>query len=86
MSILLILCYNGSYPLKYGVKNSVRTSQETHDISATKPNRLILFREINGVYSEMHAKHLNALRGETAELLMLKKMVHIVTTTVNFSN
>jgi hypothetical protein len=26
-------------------KNSVRTSQETHYVSATKPERLMLFRE-----------------------------------------
>jgi hypothetical protein len=30
-------------------KNSVRTSQETHYISATKTNRLVLFREIIAV-------------------------------------
>jgi hypothetical protein len=31
---------------------SVRTSQETHYVSATKPNRLMLFRETVAVYCE----------------------------------
>jgi hypothetical protein len=31
-------------------KNSVRTSQETHNVSATKPNRLMLFRKKIDVY------------------------------------
>jgi hypothetical protein len=36
--------------LLYGYKDSVRTSQETHCVSATKPNRLMLFREAVAVY------------------------------------
>jgi hypothetical protein len=35
-------------------KNSVRTSQETHYISATKHNRLMLFGETVAVYCENH--------------------------------
>jgi hypothetical protein len=31
-------------------QNSFRTSQETHYVSATKPNRLMLFRETVAVY------------------------------------
>jgi hypothetical protein len=38
-------------------KNSVRTSQETHYVSATKPNRLMLFRETVAVYCENHTEH-----------------------------
>jgi hypothetical protein len=38
-------------------KASDRTSQETHYVSATKPNRLMLFREIIAVYCENHAEH-----------------------------
>jgi hypothetical protein len=34
--------------------DSVRTSQGTHYISATKPNRLMLFREKVAVYCENH--------------------------------
>jgi hypothetical protein len=45
-------------------KNSVPTSQETHHISATKPNRLMMFRETVAVYSENHMEHINALWAE----------------------
>jgi hypothetical protein len=37
--------------------NLVRTSQETHNVSATKPNRLMLFREIIAVYCENHMEY-----------------------------
>jgi hypothetical protein len=40
-----------------GSEGSVRTSQETHYISITKPNRLMLFREIIAVYCENHTEH-----------------------------
>jgi hypothetical protein len=40
--------------------NSVRTSQETHYVFVTKPNRLMLFREIIAVYCENHTEHTNA--------------------------
>jgi hypothetical protein len=42
-------------------KNSVRTSQETQYISATKPNRLMLFGETAAVYCETHTEHTNTL-------------------------
>jgi hypothetical protein len=48
-------------------KNSVRTSQETHYVSATKPNRLMLFREIIAVYCENHTEHTNTLCRQNAE-------------------
>jgi hypothetical protein len=38
-------------------KNSFRTSQETHHVTATKPNRLMLFRETVAVYCENHMEH-----------------------------
>jgi hypothetical protein len=38
------------------VGTSVRTSQETHYVSATKPNRLMLFRETVAVYCENHTE------------------------------
>jgi predicted Zn-dependent protease with MMP-like domain len=47
--------------------SSVRTSQETHYVSATKPNRLMLFREIIAVYCEYHTEHTNTLCGQNAE-------------------
>jgi hypothetical protein len=42
-------------------ENSARTSQETRHVSATKPSRLILFREIIAVYCENHTEHINKL-------------------------
>jgi hypothetical protein len=46
--------------------NSVRTSQETHHITAAKPNRLMLFKEIIAIYCENHTKHTNTLHGQNA--------------------
>jgi hypothetical protein len=40
-------------------KKSVRTSQETHYFSATKRNRLMMFRETVAVYCENHTEHTN---------------------------
>jgi hypothetical protein len=40
---------------------SVRTSQETHDVSATKLNWLILFRETATVYCENYTEQINTL-------------------------
>jgi hypothetical protein len=37
--------------------NPVRTSQETHYVSTTKPHRLMLFREPIAVYCENHMDH-----------------------------
>jgi hypothetical protein len=48
-------------------KNSVRTSQETHYVSATKPNWLMLFGETIAVYLESHIKHKNTLCEQNAE-------------------
>jgi hypothetical protein len=47
--------------------NSVGTSQEGHYVSATKPNRFMLFREIIAVYCENHTEHKNTLCGQNAE-------------------
>jgi hypothetical protein len=46
----------------------VRTSQETHHVSATKPNQLMLFRETVAVYCENHTEHTNTLCRQNAEL------------------
>jgi hypothetical protein len=37
-------------------KEPVRTSQETHYVIATEPNRLMLFRETDTVYCENHTE------------------------------
>jgi hypothetical protein len=38
--------------------NSVRTSQETHYVSATETNRLMLFEGTAAVYCENHTEHI----------------------------
>jgi hypothetical protein len=48
-------------------KNSVFISQETHYISATKPNRLMLFRETVAVYCENHTEHTDTLRRQNTQ-------------------
>jgi translation initiation factor IF-1 len=48
----------------------VRTSQETHYVSATKPNRLMLFRETVTVYCENHMEHTNTLCGQDERVLV----------------
>jgi hypothetical protein len=48
--------------------NSVRTSQETHDVPSTKPNRLLLFTEISAVRCENHTEHINTLCGQNGEI------------------
>jgi hypothetical protein len=55
-------------------KNLVRTSQETHYVSTTKPSRLMLFGEIIAVYCENHAEHIrvNTLCGRYVEFLYVK--------------
>jgi hypothetical protein len=52
------------------------TSQETHHVTVTKPNRLTLFREIITVYCENHTEHTDTLRGQNAEFLMLKQPIY----------
>jgi hypothetical protein len=43
---------------RWGAKG-IPTSQETHCVPATKPNRLMLFREIIAVYCENRMEHIN---------------------------
>jgi hypothetical protein len=47
-------------------KNSVRTSQETHYVSATETNRLMLFGKTGAVYCDNHMEHTNTLCGQNA--------------------
>jgi thioredoxin-related protein len=42
--------------------DTVRTSQETHYVSATEHNRLMLFRETVAVYCENHTKNTDTVR------------------------
>jgi hypothetical protein len=52
--------YSNPSALKY--KNLIRTSQETHYVSATETNRLMLFRETVAVYCENHTEHTDTVR------------------------
>jgi hypothetical protein len=56
--------------------DTVRTSQESHYISATNRNRLMLFGETVAVYCENHMEHADTLCGQN----VLKPVVHILTT------
>jgi hypothetical protein len=47
-------------------RNSVRTSQGTNYVSATKPNRLMLFRETAAVYCENRTEHKYTLWAENS--------------------
>jgi hypothetical protein len=57
--------------------NSFRTSQGTYYVSATKPNRLMLFRETVAVYCGNLTEHINTLCGQNAELFNI--VVHMIT-------
>jgi hypothetical protein len=62
-----------------GIKNPVRTSQETHYVSSTKPNRLMLFGETVAVYCENHREtdtfwaECGALEGNRILAIILRK-------------
>jgi hypothetical protein len=43
--------------------DTVRTSQEAHYLSATEPNRLMLFEETVAVYWENHTEHVDTKHG-----------------------
>jgi hypothetical protein len=50
-------------------KNSVRTSQETHYISATKAQPLMLLGETVAVYCENHTEHTNTVWAECRDFI-----------------
>jgi len=49
-------------------------------MSVIKTSQLMLYREIIGVCSEIHTKHINTVCGQNVELLNVKPAVHIITT------
>jgi hypothetical protein len=55
--------------------NSVLTSQETHYVSTTKPNRLVLFGETVAVYYENHTEHTDTLCGQNVEFVPHRKHI-----------
>jgi hypothetical protein len=48
-------------------KSSSYLTGNKHYVSATKPNRLMLFRETVAVYCENHTEHTDTLCGQNAE-------------------
>jgi hypothetical protein len=56
-------------------KDSVRTSQETHYVSTTKPNRLMLFKKTVAVYFEYHTEHTDTLCGQNAGFVPHRKHI-----------
>jgi hypothetical protein len=72
MSMGFTTC-GGNFDVNIGIaacekfKHSVRTSQETHSISITTTNRLMLFRETVAVYCENHTEHTNTLCGQNTK-------------------
>jgi hypothetical protein len=54
-----------------------RTSQETHYVSGTKPNRLMLFRETAAVYCENRTEHTNTLWAEYIAIQFVPHRKHI---------
>jgi hypothetical protein len=57
-----------TYHIYVKYKDSVRTSQETYYVSATKPNQLMLFRETVAVYCENHTEHTDTLCGQNTDI------------------
>jgi thioredoxin-related protein len=67
IQFFLIVCFRNSstevtLPTDLVLRSSVRTSQETHYVSATQPNRLMLFRKTVAVYRENHTEHTDTVR------------------------
>jgi hypothetical protein len=70
-------------PLLISFKISDRTSLETHYVSATEPNWLMLFGETVAVYYENHAEHTHTHsvgRMQSFSASMSNQMVHVITT------
>jgi hypothetical protein len=67
--------------------DTVRTSLETHYVSATETNRLMVFRETVSVYCENHTEHTNTVRTsqethyvsatETNRLMLFREIVAV---------
>jgi hypothetical protein len=50
-------------------KNSVSTSQETYDVSATESNRLVLYGERVIVYCKNRTEHTDTLWAQSSQYL-----------------
>jgi len=65
-----------SINLKVKVQSVPRSK---HSVSVIKINQLMLYREVTGVCSEIHTKHIHTLRGQNVKFVNVKLAVHIVT-------
>jgi hypothetical protein len=67
MELITVYCenYMEHTDTPYG-QNAVRISQETHYVSATEPNWLMLIGELITVYCENHTEHTDTLCGQNA--------------------
>jgi translation initiation factor IF-1 len=63
-----------------GTYSNLSLPQETHYVTATKPNRLMLFGETVAVYCENYTEDTDNCVGRMQSLSVLKRVVHIVTT------
>jgi hypothetical protein len=54
-----------------------------HAVTLTKTSQLMLYREIIAVCSEIHTKRINTQCEKNVDFLIVKLMVHIVTTGTN---
>jgi hypothetical protein len=52
--------------------HTVRTSQETHYVSATETNRLMLFKETVAVYCDNHTEDTDTLCGQNVKFCSVK--------------
>jgi len=57
---------------------TVAVPRSKHSASVIKTNKLMLYREIIAVCSQIHAKHIKRFVGRTQNFFMLKLVVHNV--------
>jgi hypothetical protein len=56
-----------------------------HHVSATKPNRLMRFRETIAVYCENHTEHISTLCGEIEVLFLIFNYEVFIITSMHFN-
>ena len=69
---LFALCHTTyGKPLNTKLKSQCKTQsvpRNKHCVSVTQTSRLMLYRGVNAVCSEIHTKHINTLCGQNVEL------------------
>jgi hypothetical protein len=91
-AMLSVLCRNVPSVLRSGTRkrfegeefelylNIQLVPRSKHSVSVTQTSRLMLYREIIAVGSQIHIKHIITLCGQNVELLNVQLVVHVVTT------